>query len=203
MIRSNLTVYLCDPRKADGCSRRNCWAHKIPGQRGTCRYTTNPKHAVINDVGQPVRALPGELKLGDRIKHDPLALVDESKLSKEDRLGLAYCRLNFFQWDELFGPKPDGFEDLPNYNGPGKTKHDYIAPIMRSIDLNYSDMLMSRAWWLFGLGRTEEEWRLWYFYERLKRTDQSDQRDDRWNHKCDNGPSLSKLRRFLSFFKPS
>lgn len=191
-MRRNLAIYLCDPRKADGFG-------------DTCRYTTNPKHAVINDMGQLVRALPGEFERGDRVYHDPLALVDESKLSKEDRLGLAYCRLNSWKWDELFGPKPVGFEDLPDYNRPGETKitkGDYISPIMRSIELNCSDMTLSRCWWIFELEKTEEEWIAWYFGERLERTDQSDQRNDRWDRKREKGPGISILRRFLSFFKP-
>lgn len=63
-LRRNLTVYLCDPRKSDECGKSLCWAHKTKGQigRGTCRYTTNPRNAVINDMGQAVRALPGELE---------------------------------------------------------------------------------------------------------------------------------------------
>lgn len=123
----------------------------------------------------------------------------------EDRLGLAYCRLNSWKWDELFGPKPDEFEDLPDYNRPGeakKTKEDYIAPIMRSIEQNCPDMLLSRCWWIFELGKTEEEWFAWYFGKRLERTDQSNQRNDRWNRKSEKSPSISKLRRLLSFFKP-
>lgn len=40
--------------------------------------------------------------------------VVEEDLTHEERLALAWCRLNRWEWDEYIGPKPDGFDDLPN-----------------------------------------------------------------------------------------
>ena len=37
--------------------------------------------------------------------------VNESKLNPEDRLGLAYCRMNCWEWDDYMGNKPEGFEE--------------------------------------------------------------------------------------------
>ena len=35
----------------------------------------------------------------------------EKKLNYVDRLGLAYCRLNSWEWDDAVGPKPEGFDE--------------------------------------------------------------------------------------------
>ena len=53
-------------------------------------------------------------------------------LNKIDRLGLAYCRLNCWEWDNIIGPKPEGFDNA------------------------------SRCWWKFILGKTEDEWFRWF-----------------------------------------
>lgn len=104
--------------------------------------------------------------------------VDESKLNAIDRLGLAYCRLCGWQWDELLGPKPLGFDALPNFDRrklrifrkPMRTKYEIIAPKIRAIETLIGTANTSRCWWIFKLRRTEEEWRAWYStgeYERL------------------------------------
>lgn len=104
--------------------------------------------------------------------------VDESKLNTIDRLGLAYCRLCGWQWDELLGQKPPGFDALPNFDRrkhrvfrkPMQTKYEIITPKIRAIKTLIGQANTSRCWWIFKLGRTEEEWRAWYStgeYERL------------------------------------
>ena len=104
--------------------------------------------------------------------------VDESKLNTIDRLGLAYCRLCGWQWDELLGQKPPGFDALPNFDRrkhrafrkPMQTKYEIITPKIRAIKTLIGQANASRCWWIFKLGRTEEEWRAWYStgeYERL------------------------------------
>lgn len=40
--------------------------------------------------------------------------IDEEALSHTERLALAWYRLSRWEWDEYIGPKPDGFDDLPN-----------------------------------------------------------------------------------------
>lgn len=55
------------------------------------------------------------------------------------RLGMAYNTLNRWEWDELLGEKPEGFDQLPNttkINLLGRRKrckYDYIAPALRTI----------------------------------------------------------------------
>lgn len=100
--------------------------------------------------------------------------VDESKLSKKDRLGLAWCRLNCYAWDEILGPKPSGFEAMPDFSTKQlfrkkrQCKHDYVLPAMRAIESIIGRANISRCWWLFQLGRTEEEWFQWYVTERFR-----------------------------------
>ena len=200
-ISKSTPVYLCDPGKARTCDRHNCWAHIDPNRRGTCRYTTDPSQAVCNESG-PVRTIAGELQEGDRIQYDPLALVDETKLSELDRVGLAYCRLNCWQWDTMFGPEPPGFYYLPNHQGPGMTKFDLITPIMRELRTHYPESLFSRSWWVFFMGKTEEEWINWYTKAALsQRMDQSNDRDDCRHEERNARPGNSIFRRFLALLK--
>ena len=127
-----------------------------------------------------------------KILRHPLFDVDESALSRIDRLGLAACRLNSWMWDEYVGPKPERFEQLPNYDRyflerishpflmkilsrlfPEKyaktlTKHDFINPVIRGIESEIGEANISRCYWVYGMKRTEEEWRRWYYTKRFK-----------------------------------
>lgn len=82
--------------------------------------------------------------------------IDESKLSPIERMGLAYCRLNCWDWDELIGEKPDGFEQMTN-----EEKHGYIEPQLDRIEQILGSPYTSRCWWVYELGKTEEEWLEW------------------------------------------
>ena len=101
-------------------------------------------------------------------------VIDESKLSEIDRLGLAWCRLNSGEWDEILGPKPDGYDELPLIPPPRwqfwkrnrLSKLDIIIRRMRNIESIIGNANVSRCWWIFGLERTEAEWRNWYINER-------------------------------------
>lgn len=85
-----------------------------------------------------------------------LETIDESKLSPIERMGLAYCRLNCWDWDELIGEKPDGFEQMTN-----EEKHGYIEPQLDRIEQILGSPYTSRCWWVYELGKTEEEWLEW------------------------------------------
>lgn len=106
--------------------------------------------------------------------------VDESKLNAIDRLGLAYCRLGGWQWDDLLGPKPLGFDSLPNYDRrkfrslrkPVPTRYDFIRPKILAIEEIIGRANTSRCWWIFKLGRTEDEWRVWYLSGEHERLDE-------------------------------
>lgn len=97
--------------------------------------------------------------------------IDETKLNNTDRWGLAYCRFNSFEWDEYFGPKPDYFDELPEYDLDEsttpyrrfRTKYDYVQPMIEKIEQRIGRINTSRCWWIFELGKTEEEWARWYY----------------------------------------
>lgn len=91
--------------------------------------------------------------------------VDESKLDRIDRLGLACCRLDCFEWDEIIGEKPDGFDALPNYVKGKLSRYDYVRPASLGVKSIIGEANASRCWWKFVLGKTEEEWFRWYVSE--------------------------------------
>lgn len=117
-----------------------------------------------------------------------LTEAEIASLSKVDRLGLACCRFNCGEWDDIIGPKPEGFDDLPEDDeysserihhpikmrllsrifpqkyAKKKNKYDLIAPIMRAFRLELGDANINRCWWKFGLHKSEEEWWLWYYF---------------------------------------
>lgn len=93
--------------------------------------------------------------------------TDESKLNWVDRLGLAYCRLNSWKWDDLLGPSPDGFSDMSKTE-----KMKYLQPAYKGIESIIGTANTSRCWWIFELGRTEEEWLRWYITEAFAEQDQ-------------------------------
>ena len=99
--------------------------------------------------------------------------VDESNLKPEERFGLLWCRLNCGEWDELLGEKPDGFDELPLmtrrrlFGKKEPCKYDLVYPIMMAIKSLIGDARVSKCWWVFGLGKTEEEWFAWYLTERF------------------------------------
>lgn len=73
----------------------------------------------------------------------------ENSLSKVDRLGLAWCRLNRHEWDrELLGDKPDGDSAFRN--------------AMKAIESMIGEANISRCWYVFEVNKTEEEWFKWY-----------------------------------------
>ena len=103
--------------------------------------------------------------------------IDEGTLGWKDRLGLCYVRLLCWQWDDLLGPKPEGFDLLPNFSPKGKRfgnkircKDTYIRPTIDAIEtvLDYADLC--RYWWKFHLGRSEEEWLRWFISETVRLT---------------------------------
>lgn len=95
--------------------------------------------------------------------------VDESKLDRTDRLALAASRLDGYLWDPILGPKPEGFDDLPDYAEPNRftrkrkpCKRDFTRPARRGIEDIIGEAAISRFWWIHGLGETEEAWFQWY-----------------------------------------
>lgn len=92
-----------------------------------------------------------------------------------DRLGIAYCRLICYEWDDIVGPKPEGFDELPDrtqescfFRRKKPCKADYVVPAYMAIKEIIGEANASRCWWVYKLGRTEEEWFRWYVRERFK-----------------------------------
>ena len=112
----------------------------------------------------------------DTFRHR-LDSVDTSTLSKTDRLGLACCRLDCVLWDEILGPKPDGFDGLPEFSKDDsrpfhrhrhtRSKHDYTKPAYDAIESIIGEANTSRCFWKFILRRSEEAWFRWYSVDRF------------------------------------
>lgn len=118
-----------------------------------------------------------------------LTEMEIASLSKVDRLGLAACRFNCWEWDDFIGPKPDDFDELPlwdmysskrirhpfimgilsrifpNKYAKRRNKSDLIAPVMKALKMEIGDANIDRCWWKFALHKSEEEWRLWYYLD--------------------------------------
>lgn len=86
------------------------------------------------------------------------------------RLAEAYERFNRFEWDDLAGPKPDGFDDLPNYRKEHRLpkqrktvfKEDYVKPAMEGIRRIIGDAAISEYRFTEVMGLSYEEWLQWY-----------------------------------------
>lgn len=85
--------------------------------------------------------------------------IDETTLNFEQRLGLAYCRLNSWQWDDIIGPKPNDFDNIENL----LVKNEYLyEPFQRIINI-IGERNCNKYWWMFALDKTEDEWVEWYY----------------------------------------
>lgn len=82
---------------------------------------------------------------------DRLMRIDEAALNEEERLGLAWCRLNYGGWDPLLGPEPMP-EDRLTYSLRGMTA---IESIIGAAQANWY------AWRFLGLGN-RKEWLQWW-----------------------------------------
>ena len=85
-----------------------------------------------------------------------------------DRLGLAYWRLNHLEWDELLGPKPEGFDELPNFwekRWPWEkrkpSKEDHTRRPMAAIRSLIGEVNISRYWLKYEYG-CEDQWLQYY-----------------------------------------
>lgn len=104
--------------------------------------------------------------------------IDETKLNTIDRLGLAYCRLNSYEWDDICGKKPKDFDGLPDTGyetrrgvwrlTTKRSKCDYILPLIALINHIIGEENTSRCWWKFVRGKTETEWFQWWMENSIK-----------------------------------
>lgn len=127
--------------------------------------------------------------------YNPLYDLDEGSLSKTERLGVAWCRLAEWKWDKFVGPKPIGFDDLPKFDVyslerirhplimrilskmfPNKyekrtTKEDFIHPAIKKIESEIGLENALRCHWIYGMMKTEDEFREWWNNEHIKGLD--------------------------------
>lgn len=121
----------------------------------------------------------------DKELQDEFAKIEQTNLTAEERLGLAYCRFNCWQWDDIFCPCPEGFYDLPRFSDkPGVlTREGFIDVQLEEIERTLTPAQQSMYWWKFKLNATEDEWRQWYYIDRIienaKRKDQRKHRERR------------------------
>lgn len=92
--------------------------------------------------------------------------AEKLKALSKDELGMIYCRMNCFEWCDIFGEPPDGYE---NMNG----KELHYDPKYREAFEAVSGMLnekeKSMYWWTIELERTKEAWEEWWNRERVQK----------------------------------
>ena len=74
----------------------------------------------------------------------------------EKRLGQVYCNLNCWRWDDLLGPKPEGFDFMSH-----DEKHRVINPAFNLILSILGETAANKWWWILELGRSEQDWVAW------------------------------------------
>ena len=122
----------------------------------------------------------------DEMKTAPGVGAEEKIYLDTDRLGLAYCRANCFEWDDLFGEKPKGFDEMPAFPEAGDsldlmnrnylTKFDFVHPVSVAIEEMIGKSNISRCWWKYQEIGSEEEWARWYLRTRGITTEQIERR---------------------------
>ena len=89
--------------------------------------------------------------------------VDESSLTETERLGLAACRLNCYQWDDYIGEKPEAFDEMTI-----KEKYRVIIPEVELIKGKIGEAWCSWCWWRFGMGETYDAWKRWWVSNKVE-----------------------------------
>jgi hypothetical protein len=81
------------------------------------------------------------------------------------RFGKAYATLNTWEWDEYIGKKPEGFDDLKNYDRDKTviTKNTIITPYMNFIHDLIGEKNCNRYWWKYELHRNYLKWLIWWY----------------------------------------
>lgn len=96
---------------------------------------------------------------------------NEEHLPYHLRLGLAYCRLNCYEWDDIVGPKPSNWESLPTvskrslFGNKKPSKHDYLKGPMQKILRLVGRHTISLCWWRFVLKRNATDFLQWHLEE--------------------------------------
>ncbi len=92
--------------------------------------------------------------------------IDLSRFT-EDELCQIHNSLNRWEWNELLGEKPDGWDSMKNFRNPYigrrffKSKYKIITPIHRQIEEIVGMKKILEWHWINNLGRTKEEYETW------------------------------------------
>lgn len=79
-----------------------------------------------------------------------------------------WCNLNQYDWDNRLGEKPDGFDEMPNYDRKTTfSKHFHLKPYYDEIMARTSDFDRSRAWHLNVLGHSKLQFYHYWIFHRL------------------------------------
>lgn len=78
-----------------------------------------------------------------------------------DRIGLAYCRMNGFEWDPIFGEPPKDWNNLYTTN-KNRHKDPQFQECFRYLESRLTPRQQSMYWWTIELKRSYEEWLEWY-----------------------------------------
>ena len=70
-----------------------------------------------------------------------------------------YCDVNEFKWVLPEFLKPNGWEELPTKVKYENKLHTITMKISMFLTTKES---RSRAWWIYSLHRTEDDWKLWW-----------------------------------------
>ena len=100
-----------------------------------------------------------------------LKIPNEDRLPLHLRLGLAWCRLNMYEWDTLVGPRPPDWDNLPTiskkplFGNRKPSKHDYVREPMQRILFMIGRHTSLLCWWVFVLKRSPTDFLQWRLEE--------------------------------------
>lgn len=90
-------------------------------------------------------------------------MIDLKKKYTMDELASLHAHTNCWEWPtEILGPEPWYWENARDTNARKLRNCKRFTKFFKKLEEIVPPVLQSRAWWLEILGRTEEEWRLWW-----------------------------------------
>ncbi|MDY0396790.1 hypothetical protein ACFSMW_14685 [Virgibacillus halophilus] len=89
-------------------------------------------------------------------------------LSKQDLLEI-YANLNKYQWDYRLGTKPNGFDEMPDYDrNLYQTKYNVLKPYLRLLGSILTEKEVLKYHHIKNLNRTDSEFKWWWFKRKIR-----------------------------------